>query len=103
MHSGIQWGIIIGVIIIIVWFLFSLLSYKNSSDRLGNMILKKYSLFNKVPEGQYANFKNVHNDGENVTADIILTDDTQKIISTKKVTYILSKNCSLLDSSCISY
>jgi hypothetical protein len=102
------YALIIFLIIISIWYYWSMYIYRYSKDRLANLALTKYSAknINKLdPTGSnYFNYdpntiKFINN---TLTLNILLKDKkTQTVQSTFPVSYKYSNSCQLIDFNCI--
>ena len=109
-NSGFTTGIYISAGIIIIWLLWSIFSYKYSSDRLGSVAVTKYQSIPQnaslLDSNSYfaANNLVVSQDKSYMTVDIELRDKTtQAVKQTNNVKYTLSDSCSLANlTTCIA-
>jgi hypothetical protein len=103
-----QIGLFIGLFFIVIWILWATLVYKWNTDRLGDMILKKYSATHQslLTDDLYFNYTNVvlSADKSHVTADIQLKNKVnQKILKIENIKYniVTDGSCKLTDFKCI--
>ncbi len=95
----------LGLIIIIIWILWVELFFKYSKDRIQNLILKKYSLYNTPDTNIYYNIDNllISEDKLYVLADVkLINKNTFNVIKKIPVKYSLLSDCLLTNKDCIA-
>ncbi len=109
--SSMYYGVIIGVICIICWMLWAEFIYKYDLDRLGNLVLAKYLVFNQknqeISLEYYYTYNNVRLDQnrQRVYADIERRHAINQFITTRTpVSYALSnkETCPIYSPNCIA-
>ena len=104
--DGIKYGLILGLLVILVWWLWAFMIYKWSADRLGNLILAKYQAIHqsKLTEDTFFDYSNVvlAADYGSCSATISLKNKaTQVVLSSELVTYTITNDCTAIDLNCI--
>lgn len=79
--------------------MYSLLIYKNSDARIGNIITMKEAIITPPARNEALKVEIISNDGKTITADIIISDaETQKEKTRTRKTYPICDVCSF---SCV--
>lgn len=105
------YGFIIGVFVIVLWYLWAMFIYRWSPDRLSNIIIKKYQTLNqdKISANTYFKCVNivVSDDKSTASCDMQLKNTiTQNVLSSEHLVIKLAtdeSSCSELsiDVSCV--
>jgi len=93
-------GILIGVSIILLWYIWAEFSYKYSNDRLEDLVLKRYELtFKKSPNEVY--HASIRRDGNTIIATMTRKDlpGWSEIISYKMLP---ASQCNVFNRGCIA-
>jgi hypothetical protein len=107
--KGVKWGLIIGGIIILIWWIWSYAIYRWDVDRIKTILVDKYTLFNRASIGDdhTATYSDVRID--NNANKVYFTVDIRSNIDLESVeklyeSYNMITNpdeCSIVSSNCI--
>ena len=104
--TGLFYGIIIALIIITIWWVWAITSYKTSEERLGALMLTKHNIKNKKDLDKTQMFKAVNIDinptQTKTSADMQIVDkSSQRVEGTTSVEFIIEPDCKPTDPTCI--
>jgi len=95
-----KYGLIIGLFIVVVWYIWAILIYRWSTDRLSNIVVKKYQMLNqnKLTANTFFKCVNVVVVDKTLTCDMQLRNtSSQKVISTEHLVINLITDDSICD------